>query len=157
MQRTVLLNKNIIKSEIEAYLKGNEEVRFIHRLQVLHYMADNEQTSCELTGKLFNTSSKAILNWVNKVNQTGDIQSLRDQPGKGRKTQLAEKDLRTIGQSLKKHPATLGLSADNWNGKTLAEYVLKITGIKLQERQCQRMLHKMGFSNKKGRPKTSPE
>jgi len=157
MQKTVLLNKNTIKSEIEVYLKSNEEARFIHRLQVLHYIADNEQTSCEVAGKLFNTSSKAILNWMNKVNETGDIQSLRDQPGKGRKTQLTEKDLQTIEQSLKKHPTTVGISADIWNGKTLAEYVLKKTGIKLQERQCQRILQKMGSANKKGRPKIRPE
>jgi transposase len=154
MKKIVLNNKNSIKSKIEAYLKDNGELRFIHRLQVLHYMAENEQVSCQQVGKLFNTSPRAIFNWVNKVNQTGDIEVLKDQPGKGRKTKLTQAHKKTIAQALKKNPSSVGLSSDKWNGKLLSEYILQITGITLQERQCQRLLLKMGRSNERGRPKT---
>lgn len=157
MRKIVFNNKNVIKSQIETYLKDNGELRFLHRLQVLHYMAENEQASCQQVGKLFNTSPRAIFNWVNKVNQTGDIKALRDQPGKGRKTQLTQAHKRTIAQALKKSPSSVGLSSDKWNGKSLSEYILQITGITLQERQCQRLLQKMGRSNERGRPKTGAE
>ena len=157
MRKIVFNNKNVIKSQIEAYLKDNGELRFIHRLQVLHYMAENEQVSCQQVGKLFNTSPRAIFNWVNKVNQTGDIEVLKDQPGKGRKTKLTQAHKRIIAQALKKNPSNLGLSSDMWNGKSLSEYILQITGITLQERQCQRLLQKMGRSNERGRPKTGVE
>src|ERR1017187_2336613 len=157
MKKIVLNNKNSIKSKIEAYLKDNGEMRFIHRLQVLHYMAENEQVSCQQVGKLFNTSPRAIFNWVNKVNQTGDIEALKDQPGKGRKTRVTQAHKKTIAQVLKKNPSVVGISSDKWNGNALSEYILKKTGLTLQERQCQRILQKMGCSNAKGRPKAGAE
>ena len=157
MQKIVFNNKNVIKSKIEAYLKGNEELRFLHRLQVLHYMAENDQVSCEQAGKLFNTSPRAIFNWVNKINHTGDIETLKDQPGKGRKTRVTQAHKRTIAQVLKKNPSSVGISSDKWNGKALSEYILEKTGLTLQERQCQRILQKMGCSNPKGRPKAGAE
>jgi len=157
MQKIVFNNKNVIKSQIEAYLKGNEELRFLHRLQVLHYMAENDQVSCEQAGKLFDTSPRAIFNWVNKINLTGDIETLKDQPGKGRKTQLTQAHKRTIAQALKKNPSSVGISSDKWNGKALSQYILEKTGLTIQERQCQRILHKMGCSNAKGRPKAGAE
>ena len=153
MQKTVLLNRHIIKSQIEAYLTGNGEARFIHRLQILYYLAEHEDQSCISAAKLFNDSPRAILNWMKRVNRSGDIESLKDQPGKGRKTKLTGKQLKQIQKVLQQAPINLGMTNDKWNGKTLSEYVTNEMGVQMQDRQCQRWLRKWGYSNKRGRPK----
>ncbi len=39
MNKTIFKDRNIIKSKIEDYLAKNAEIRFLHRLQILHYLA----------------------------------------------------------------------------------------------------------------------
>ncbi|HVB02944.1 MAG TPA: hypothetical protein VNE41_04410 [Chitinophagaceae bacterium] len=153
MQKAVLLNPNVIKSKIETYLTGSGEARFIHRLQILYYLAEHEDQSCLSAARLFNDSPRAILNWLKKVNQTGDIESLKDQPGKGRKTKLTTRQLFQIRKALQKTPASMGIISEKWDGKTLSEYMSKKIGVPMQERQCQRLIHKLGYPNKRGRPK----
>jgi transposase len=152
MQKTIFQNRNIIKSKIESYLTQNAEARFLYRLQILHYLAVHEDQSCITAGEIFNASPRAILNWLKKINETGDIESIRDKPGKGRKTKLTQSQINQIMKALQNPPAKVGLREDKWNGKNLSKYISEKMGITLQGRQCQRLLLKMGVSNKSGRP-----
>lgn len=152
MKKTIFKNRNVIKSKIENYLTQNAEARFLHRLQILHYLTVHEDQSCITAGEIFNASPRAILNWLKKVNKTGDIESIRDKPGKGRKTKLIQSQINQIKSVLQNPPIKAGLKEDKWSGKNLSEYVTEKMGITLQDRQCQRLLLKMGVSNKRGRP-----
>jgi transposase len=152
MNKTIFKDRNIIKSKIEDYLTRNAETRFLHRLQILHYLAIHEDQSCITAGEIFNASPRAILNWLKKVNETGDLESIRDRPGKGRKTKLTQSQINRIKKVLQNPPAKAGIKEDKWNGKNLSKYITEKMGITLQGRQCQRLLLKMGASNKRGRP-----
>ncbi len=152
MNKTIFKDRNIIKSRIEDYLTQNAETRFLHRLQILHYLAVHEDQSCITAGEIFNASPRAILNWLKKVNETGDLESIRDRPGSGRKTKLNEHQINQIRKVLQRQPAKAGLKEVKWDGNTLSKYITEKMGITLQDRQCQRLLLKMGVSNKRGRP-----
>ena len=152
MNKTIFKNRNIIKSKIEGYFNQNAEVRFLHRLQILHYLAIHEEQSCITAGEIFNASPRAILNWLKKVNETSDLESIRDKPGKGRKTKLTQSQINRIKKILQNPPAKAGFKEDKWNGKNLSKYLIDKMEITLQDRQCQRLLLKLGVSNKRGRP-----
>lgn len=152
MNRTIFKNKKTIKSKIEDYFTENAETRFLHRLQILHYLAVHEDQSCITAGEIFNVSPRAILNWLKKVNETGELESIRDKPGQGRKMKLNQSQINQIKEVLQNKPAKAGLKEDKWDGKTLSKYITEKMGIILQDRQCQRLLLKMGLANKRGRP-----
>lgn len=152
MKRIEILNKEIIKTCLDEYLNQSAELRYIKRLQVINFLLENEGSSCNTAAKTFNVSPKAVQNWVNKINDTGDIQSLRDQPGKGRKTRLTKSQLNQIEKVVKRNPEKVGLKAKQWNGTLLLEYINQTLGVELKIRQCQRMLQKSGVASPSGRP-----
>lgn len=152
MKTIEILNKDAIKTYLDDYLNQSAESRYLKRLQILSYLIENEEASCNSVAKLFNVSPKAVQNWVNKINQTGNIQSLRDQPGKGRKTRLTKNQLALIEKAVKISPEKAGLKAKQWNGTLLAEYITEKLGVELKIRQCQRMLQKFGVASPSGRP-----
>ncbi|MGH2643461.1 MAG: helix-turn-helix domain-containing protein [Chitinophagaceae bacterium] len=157
MKKVKILYKNTIKTKLDEYLNQNAEVRFMQRLQVIQFLIDHEQESCISAGKIFNISPRAILNWVHKLNKTGDIESLRDQPGKGRKTRLTKAQVTKIEKAVKSKPSKSGINAKQWTGELLAKYITTKFGIELQGRQCQRILQRSGVANARGRPLNRPE
>jgi transposase len=152
MRRLAIKNQNLIRAKIKSYLSKNAESRFVQRLMILQYIIEHDQSSVS-TAQVFNVSARTILNWVNKINETGDLESIRDKPGKGRKTQLTSAQLDQIKRALYEEPNKSGIKSEKWNGKSLARYITRKLGIKLQSRQSQRLLAKFGFANKPGRPK----
>lgn len=152
MKHLEILNKDVIKTCLDEYLNQSAELRYIKRLQVINFLLENDDTSCNAAARIFNVSPKAVQNWVNKINDTGDIQSLRDQPGKGRKTRLTKSQLNQIEMVVKSNPEKVGFKAKQWNGTLLLEYINQKLGVELKIRQCQRMLQKFGVASPSGRP-----
>lgn len=152
MKKTEINNKDIIKTYLDEYLKQNAESRYIKRLQIVDYLLHNENTSCNSAAQIFNVSPKAVQNWINKINETGNLESLRDQPGKGRKTRLTKEQQSQIEKVLKNSPKKAGLKGNQWNGALLVEYIKQKIGIELKIRQCQRILQNFGVARSSGRP-----
>jgi len=90
MKRLVLKNKDSVVNQIRCYLEKNSEAKFIHRLQVILMFAEDEDKSCDSLGVMFGHSPRSISNWVKKVNQTDDIESLRSKIISGRPSRLTE-------------------------------------------------------------------
>jgi transposase len=160
MQKTVIENKESIQRQASAYLpskrRKKQDEPFIHRLQIIQYMITHD-ASCVQAAKKFDTYPRTILGWLYKLNKTSSVESLREQPGKGRKTSLTPQHNLLIQKALKKTPLKVGLTGDTWTGKTLSAYLIQKAGITLKDRQCQRILQKNGFANKRGRPPQVPE
>lgn len=152
MKSIEVLHKDAIKATLDAYLNQNAESRYIRRLQIINYIMENEDVSCNAAAKIFNVSPKAVQNWVNKINITKDIETLRDQPGKGRKTRLTQAQLTKIGKVVKRTPGKVGLNAKQWNGTLLSKYITQNLGVDLKIRQCQRLLKNYGVEGPTGRP-----
>jgi len=143
MKRLVINNKSSIVHQIQCYLEKNSEAKFIHRLQVILLFADSEDKSCDTLGALFGNSPRSISNWIKKVNQTGDVESLRSIPPSGRPARLNEvqkEELKTVLQIL---PETQGIQGRKWNGRLLSSYISGRYGIALQVRSCQRLFHEL--------------
>ena len=152
MKKTEIINKDIIKTYLDEYLNQNAESRYIKRLQIVDYLLQNENASCTSAAQIFNVSPKAVQNWINKINETGNLESLRDQPGKGRKTRLTKEQQSQIEKVLKNSPKKAGIKGNQWNGTLLVEYIRQKIGVELKIRQCQRMLQNFGAASSSGRP-----
>lgn len=152
MKKIEIDNSDIITAKAKKYLNKDAESRFLQRVQVIQYLAENKDQSCIDAGKLFNVSAKAVLKWIKKVNETSDLECLREKAGRGRKTRLTKVQLAQIEKAVKDNPEKVGIKAKEWNGSLLAEYITQQLGVELQLRQCQRMMQRLGVSSQSGRP-----
>jgi len=143
MKRLVLENKNSIVSQIQGYLERNSEAKFIHRLQVILLFAESEDKSCDSLGALFGNSPRSISNWLKRVNQTGDIESLRSKPSSGRPSRLTKKQKDEIKMVLQELPEKSNIEGKRWNGSNLSFYISRHYGISLKVRACQRLFHEL--------------
>ena len=141
MKRLVLKNKDSVVNQIRGYLEKNSEAKFIHRLQVVLLFAEDEDKSCDSLGAMFGHSPRSISNWVKKVNQTDDIESLRSKIISGRPSRLTESQKETIKTVLRETPQKHGMQGKKWNGRILASYISQHYGIALNARSCLRLIN----------------
>ena len=141
MKRLVLKNKDSVVNQIRCYLEKNSEAKFIHRLQVILMFAEDEDKSCDSLGVMFGHSPRSISNWVKKVNQTDDIESLRSKIKSGRPSRLTENQKEAIKTVLRETPGKHGMQGKRWNGRILASYISKHYGIALNARSCLRLIN----------------
>jgi len=140
MKRLVLENKNSIVHQIQGYLEKNSEAKFIHRLQVIQMFADSEDKSCERVGALFGNSPRSISNWIKRVNQTGDIESLRGKSQLGRPSRLTASQKDELRMLLQSPPEKYGMKGKKWSGISLSAYISSRYGVKVNVRSCQRLI-----------------
>ena len=143
MKRLVLKNRNDIISQIRIYLEKNSEAKFIHRLQVILMYADSGEKSCDRIGALFGNSPRSISNWVKRVNQTGNIDSLRSKQPSGCPSRLTISQKEEIKKVLQALPIKGGMQGRQWNGKNLSSHIGQHYGIVLNVRSCQRLILKL--------------
>jgi transposase len=143
MKRLVLENRNDVVHQIRCYLEKNSEAKFIHRLQVILLFADAEDNSCDSLGALFGNSPRSVSNWVKKVNQTGDVESLRSISPSGRPSRLSEVHKEEIKMVLHTLPEQQGMQGRKWNGRLLSFYISQHYGISLNIRSCQRLFREL--------------
>lgn len=101
---------------------------------------------------MFKNSPRSLSNWVHKINETGNIETLRNLTRPGRSPRLNEEQLEHLKLILQQHPSEVNLNANIWDGKSLSHYIKLKFSIDLQVRQCQRLFKKLGFSLKRARP-----
>lgn len=152
MQRLKINQAKQIEKQIHQYLHNSEEARFIHRLHGILLLLNNEENNCANIASLFKNSPRSLSNWVHGINQTGDINVLRDKPKPGRSARLNDDQKQHLKIVIQEHPSKAGVSANIWDGKSLSYYILTKFEITLQVRQCQRLFRKLGFRLKRARP-----
>jgi transposase len=140
MKRLVLEDKDSILNQIRSYLENDPEAKFIHRLQVILLFASKDEESCDSLGSMFGNSPRSISNWIKRVNQTGNIESLRSKSGSGRPSRLTQEQKNEIRTVLQQLPEIQGIQGKSWNGKNLSSFISQRYGITLQIRACQRIL-----------------
>ena len=112
MKRLVIKNKEEIKKKIQHYFERNEEAKFIHRLHGILLFSEKEDESCDSIGALFGNSPRTLSNWIKRVNETGDIESLRSKKQSGRPSRLSEEQQQELKIVLQELPEKHGIS--NW-------------------------------------------
>jgi transposase len=143
MKRLVLERKSEVIDQIQGYLEGNAEAKFIHRLQVILMFAGKDEESCDSLGSLFRNSPRSISNWIKRVNQTGSIESLRSKVQPGRISRLTQAQKDEIRRAIEEQPEKRGKHGNRWNGKNLSLYISQRYGISLNHRSCQRLFREI--------------
>jgi transposase len=152
MQRLKLKNQEAQVSKIRSYFEHNEEAKFVHRLHGLLLFASKPDESCDSIGTLFGNSPRTISNWIRRVNETGDIESLRSVAQSGSPSRLSAEEKAEIKLVLQDNPEQHGISTNLWDGKSLSAYIFEHYRIILKTRSCQNLFHELGFSLKRARP-----
>lgn len=159
MKRLSIKNPEEVKRRILEYFNSTEELRFASKLQGILLLLENENTNCSEVARIYGSTPQTLAGWVHKLNEGngGDIEVLRDKAKSGRNTRLSKDQSQAIKDVLKKEPTHFGIKSTKWDGNTLSEYLTQELGITLQIRQCQRLLQRLGYANKRGRPWPVPE
>ncbi|MDR2204970.1 MAG: helix-turn-helix domain-containing protein, partial [Flavobacteriaceae bacterium] len=155
MKRLEITRQEEVKNQIQSYFEKNTESRFIHKLHGILLFINNEKESCDSVGALFGNSPRTISNWIKKLNETGDLESLRDEKRPGRTPRLNEQQRSELKETLQHSPEKSGMASNLWDGKTLSAYIEKRYGIIMKVRTCQTLFHTLGFSLKRARPVVS--
>ncbi len=104
MKRLEINNKSAISSQIQAYFAKNIESRFIHRLHGILLFINKEDESCDSIGALFGNSPRTVSNWIKKIKETGNLESLRDEKRPGRTSRLSVEQQEELKVVIQKHP-----------------------------------------------------
>jgi transposase len=151
MQKLFITEPKKIERQINSFINNDPEAKFIFRLCSLKMFLHDSSCSTESLSKQMQVSPRSISKWIHRINQSGDIEVLRDKQKPGRKSRLTDKQMEILKEQLQKHPNEFGMDANLWDGKTLSHHIKKQFGVVVQVRQCQRLFSKLGFSLKRGR------
>jgi transposase len=95
--------------------------------------------------ELFDVSRWSVVKWIHRVNERG-THGLQEKKRPGRPCRLTEEIQRELEKALEKDPKEFGLSRSRWDGIVVVEYLKTVQGIRLQVRQAQRWIRRLGFS-----------
>lgn len=151
MQKLTISEPKKIERQINLFINNDPESKFIYRLCSLKMFINDPNSSTEKLGEIMRASPRTIANWIHSINDTGQINVLRDKEKPGRNSRLTDEQLLEIQDAIQQHPTALGLDANLWDGKALSYFIKKNYDIILKVRQCQRIFKKLGFTLKRGR------
>ena len=114
--------------------------------------SEKEDEGCASIGALFGNSPRTVSNWIKRLNDTGDIESLRSKKRHGRPPRLSERQRQELKRVLQEPPERHGIATNIWDGKSLPAYIERQYGIIMKTRTCRRLFHQLGFSLKRARP-----
>jgi transposase len=139
----------LYKKEKNAKLK----MRY-HALVLMH-----EFQNCTKVAELVKKSRNTIQSWIKAFNEGGLEEIVPNSPP-GRPSSLTEAQKETLKVDVATHPRELGYEFSNWEGKGVSEHINNKFGVLLKVRQCQYLLHELGFTLQRPRykfPKADPE
>lgn len=125
----------LYKNEKNAKLK----VRY-HTLVLMH-----EFQNCTTVAELVKKSRTTIQSWVTAFN-AGGIEAILPKSPPGCPSRLSEDQKEELKTDILTHPRELGYEFSNWEGKNVSEHIKNKFGVLLKVRQCQYLLHELGFT-----------
>ena len=132
----------------ELLKKGQEIVAatdasiFQHRVEMVNLVLGG-MTPSQLS-EYVAESKNTITRWVKTADEKG-FDGLADSPNKGgRPTKITDPVAEQIDAALQADPKDYGYNV--WDGPTLVKFIKEKFGIDYSIRQCQRMMHDLGYS-----------
>lgn len=104
----------------------------------------------EIADTLGSTKS-AVSKWLNKLHDNG-LKAAVPVRQTGRPKRLSASKLKLLRADLLKEPTRHGYADVFWSTRVVQEHVRKKFGASFVDRHMRRLLHRMGFSQKKPRP-----
>jgi transposase len=134
---------------LQDEIRRSEEARYDHRLHGVLLVAQG--MSAPQVAQLLGDGRRTVEYGVKRFNAEG-LSGLVEGERAGRPARLSEFQIEQIGEVLRDSPRAHGMRANLWDGKTLAEWLLRNWAVELSVRQCQRLFRQLGFRQRKPRP-----
>jgi transposase len=134
---------------LQDEIRRSEESRYDHRLHGVLLVAQG--MTCPEVARLLGDAPRSVEYWVQRF-EKGGLGSLSERERPGRPRRLSDKQMKAVGQVLRRSPTEAGLSANLWDGKALSTWIEKKYGLTVGVRQCQRLFRQLGFRLRKPRP-----
>jgi transposase len=100
--------------------------------------------SSQIAG-LFDLTRWSVVKWIQRVNEQG-VSGLEEKERSGRPCRLDPNVQQELEKALEREPREFGLKRNRWDGIVVVEYLERFHGIKIQVRQAQRWIRRLGFS-----------
>ena len=100
--------------------------------------------SSQIAG-LFDLTRWSVVKWIQRVNEQG-VSGLEEKERSGRPCRLDPNVQQELEKALERDPREFGLKRNRWDGIVVVEYLERFHGIKIQVRQAQRWIRRLGFS-----------
>jgi len=138
------------KEEVKELYRKEKDAKLKERYHAIYLMHEfqNAGKVAELIGK----TKVTVLKWVKAFNKAG-CEGLRWESPKGRRSQLSQEQMDLLKQDILRNPRELGYEFSNWEGKSVAFHIQQKFGVQLGVRAAQKLLHKLGLSLQRPRPK----
>ena len=131
-----------IKSRIREEMRLGGDSSFVNRLHGV--LGVCEGRSCYEVADSLGFSARSLEYWVARFNREG-VDGLRDRPRPGRPCRVDEEVRRELSLDLRTTPRAFDYGQNLWDGKLVSFHLREKYGVTLAVRQCQRLLHSLGF------------
>ena len=134
---------------LQQEINRHQDARYDHRLHCVSLVAAG--MACEQVARVFGDSPRSVVNWVRRFQRQG-LAGLAEGNHSGRPGRLSAEQLEEVRALVRQPPKETGLSANLWDGKTLARCLQERYQIPLGVRQCQRLFHQLDTRYRLPRP-----
>lgn len=149
MRQIKLTNPESSRVLLQQEINRHQDARYDHRLHCVSLVAAG--MPCEQVAATFGDSPRSVVNWVRRFDRRG-LAGLAEGNHSGRPGSLSAEQLEEVRGLLRQAPAAAGLSANLWDGKTLAKCLAERYRVRLGVRQCQRLFHQLEMRYRLPRP-----
>ena len=134
---------------LQQEINRHQDARYDHRLHCVSLVAAG--IPCEQVAQYFGDSPRSVVNWARRLDRQG-LAGLAEGNHSGRPGRLSPEQLEEVRRLIRQPPSQAGLSANLWDGKTLAQCLEDRYRIQLGVRQCQRLFHQLDTRYRLPRP-----
>lgn len=131
----------------QAIMASKDEPKFLLRVFAVNMVLDGK--SAAEVSKLAGVSKRTVTKWVKLADEQG-FDALRTDPKPGRPSRLSDEQLQEIDKAVQGSASDCGFKV--WDGPSLSAYIRQQFQITMGVRQCQRLLHIMGYSRIRPQP-----
>lgn len=149
MSVRIIENREALILRTRAIMSSLDNNAYMHRLEIVSLVLHGVPVSTLVEAGIGSKSS--ITDWVKTAVEKGP-EALAPKEIPGRPRTLSEEQVSTLKEAVSRPASESGY--DIWEGKTVSDYIKKTFSVDLGVRQCQRLMHMMGFSLQ--RPQTIP-
>ncbi len=142
-------DKNALIAEGNRIVSSSDDAKFIRKVTIVNLLLRG--MSARLVADACGETDRTLSNWVRIADEYG-FEALRPRKQPGRPQCLTVSQKENIKVAIASGPNAYGYTV--WDGPSLSNYITSQYDISLCVRQCQRLLHELGFSLI--RPQTFP-
>lgn len=134
-------DRRLLQAQCQEVLASSETSRFHFKVFAVNMVLAGQKASD--IGRMCGFSKMSVSSWVKTADEHG-VDALRGKSHPGRPQRLNDLQRKDIDRALQSSPETCGFKV--WDGPSLSAYIKKTHGVKMCVRQCQRLLHALGYS-----------